>query len=41
MLWHMQVVSITSNIKVDIDFILPELSATKIVTWNFHVNDSD
>ena len=37
---HMQVCNITTNLKVKIDFILPELSATKIVTWNFHVDDS-
>ena len=37
---HMQVVSITTNIKVKIHFILPGLSATKQLTWNFHVDDS-
>ena len=37
---HTQTVKITINIKVKIDFTLPELSATKIVTWNCHVDDS-
>ena len=35
----MQAGSSTTNLKVKIDFTLPELSATKIVTWNFHVDD--
>ena len=35
--WHMQAGSITTNLKVNIDFTLTELSATKIVTWNYHV----
>ena len=30
---------ITTNLKVIIYFNLPELSATKIVMWNCHVND--
>ena len=33
--------SIITNIKVKIDFTLPELEATKSVTWNFHVYDSN
>ena len=37
---HMQAGNITTNINVQIDFILPELSATKIVTWNCHMNYS-
>ena len=32
--------SITANIKVNTDFTLPALSETKIVTWNFHADDS-
>ena len=40
MQWHTQVGIITNNIKVEIYFTLPEISATKIVTWNFHVDDS-
>ena len=41
MQWHMQSGSITTNIKVKIDFNLPELIVTKIVTWNFYVDDSN
>ena len=37
--WHTQAGSITNNLKVNIDFTLPELSATEIVTWNCHVDD--
>ena len=40
MQWHMRAVNITNNINVKIDFTLPELSATKIVTWDCHVNYS-
>ena len=40
MQWHTQVGIITTNIKVEIYFTLPKISATKIVTWNFHVDDS-
>ena len=38
--WHTQAGSITANLKVKIYFTLPELSATKVVTWNHHVDDS-
>ena len=34
MQWHTQAGSITTNLKVKIKFILTELSATKIVTWD-------
>ena len=37
---QMQVGSITTYINKEIDFTLPELSPTKIVTWNCHVDDS-
>ena len=40
MQWHMQVGKITTNLNVKIDFTLPELSATKIMTWTCHVDDS-
>ena len=33
--------NITTNIKVKIYFTLTEFSTTKIVTWGFHMNDSD
>ena len=32
--------SITTNLKLEIYFTLPELNATKIVTWNYHVDES-
>ena len=32
--------SITTNLKVNIYFTLPELSVTKFATWNCHVDDS-
>ena len=35
-----QAASITTNTKDKIDFTLPELSATNIVTWNLHVDES-
>ena len=37
--WHTQAVNITTNLNVKIYFTLPELSATKIVMWNYHVDD--
>ena len=37
--WHTQSGNITTNMKVKIDFTLPELSMTK-VTWNFNVDYS-
>ena len=40
MQWHMQAGKITKNSKVKVDFTLPELIAIKIVTWNYHVDDS-
>ena len=40
MQWNTQAVSINTNLKVKMWFTLPELSATKIVTCNCHVNDA-
>ena len=40
MQWHTQAGNITTNIKVEIDFTLTELSATNVMTWRFHVGDS-
>ena len=40
MQWTTQAVNITTNLKVKIDFTLPVLSTTNVVTWNFHVDDS-
>ena len=37
---HTQEGKITTNLKVKIDFTSPELSRTKIVTWNCRVDDS-
>ena len=39
MLWNTQARNITINHKVKIDFNLPALSATNVVTWIFHVDD--
>ena len=33
MQWHTQAGNITTNIKVEIDFNLTELSATNVMTW--------
>ena len=40
MQWHTQAGNITTNIKVEMDFNLTELSATNIVPWKFHKDDS-
>ena len=40
MQWQTQAGKITTNSKVNIDFILPELSAMKIVMQGCHVDDS-
>ena len=37
---HTQVVNITTNLKVKVDFTLPSISATNTVTWKFHLDDS-
>ena len=37
---HTQAGKITTNLKVIIDYNLPELRATKIVMWNCYVDDS-
>ena len=39
MKWHTQAVNSTTKLKVKIYFTLPELSATKTVTWKCHVDD--
>ena len=38
--WQTQAGNIHTNIKVEVDFTLPELSATNVVTGKFFVNDS-
>ena len=40
MQWHTQAGNITTNLKVKVDFTLPELSATNAVTWKCHVDNS-
>ena len=40
MQWHTQAGNITTNIKVKLYFTLPTLSATNVLTWNCHVDDS-
>ena len=37
---YMQAGNITTNLKVEVEFNLPELSATNFGTWKFHVDDS-
>ena len=37
---HTKAGSINTNLEVNIYFTLPELSATKIVTYIYHVDDS-
>ena len=37
---HRQAGNINTNLKVKVYFTLPELSATNIVTWNCHVDES-
>ena len=40
MQWHKQAVNTTTKIKVKVDFTLPEISATNIITSKCHVGDS-
>ena len=40
MQWHTQEGNIITNINIKIDCTLPELSAIKIVTWNFQEDES-
>ena len=41
MQWHTQAGNINTNINVKTDFTLPELSSKNVVTWKFHVDDSN
>ena len=41
MQWKTQATTITTNLKVNVDFTLPALSATNVATWKSHVDDSD
>ena len=40
MQWHNKARNITTNLNVDIYFSLTALSATNVVTWKCHVDDS-
>ena len=40
MQWNPQARNITNNLKVKVNFTLPALSATNVVAWNCHVDDS-
>ena len=40
MKWNTQTGNITTNYKVKVDFTLPALSATNVVTWKCHVDDA-
>ena len=39
--WNIQAGNITTNLKVQIEFILSEISAKKIVTWTYHMDESN
>ena len=39
--WHMQTYNINTNLKVQIGFTLPEISAATVETRGFHVYESD
>ena len=39
MQWHKQAGIITNNLKYIIYFIIPKISATKIMTWKCHVDE--
>ena len=40
MQWNTQAGNISTNLRVEVDFTLPALSANNAVTWKFHVDDS-
>ena len=40
MQWHTQVGNIITNMRVKIDFNLPEFIATKIIMWECHIYES-
>ena len=39
-MWETQAEKFTTLKKVRVEFYLPEFSATEIVAWKFHVNES-
>ena len=40
MQWDMEVGDNTTSLKVRVDFTLPTLIATNVMTWKCHVDDS-
>ena len=40
MQFHTQAGNIPTDLKVEVDFTLPELSTTNVVTWKCHVDYS-
>ena len=40
MQFHTQSGNITTYLKVEVELTLPEINAKKILTWNFHVDES-
>ena len=40
MQWHTQDENITTSIEIKVDFTLPALTVTNIMTWECHVDDS-
>ena len=39
-MWETQAGKFTTSKKVNVDFCIPKFSATNIVTWKCHVDDS-
>ena len=39
--WHTLAGNITTNLKVTVDFTLSALSVANVMTWKFHVDDSN
>ena len=40
MQWYKKARNVTTNLKVEVNFTLPVISTTNVVTWKFHVDDS-
>ena len=38
--WQTKAGNVTTNLKLEVDFNLPEVSATNVVIWKFHVDES-
>ena len=39
-MWQIQAAKFTTHEMEKVDFCLPEISATKIMTWKFHADES-